>query len=83
MIENCRKCKYVFTSEADRDKHVLLVRGGVRTMEIASGSGANATKKVYKCRICDHESLTRYQFLKHRSDQGHKSKRGRPFARKG
>ena len=82
MIESCKKCKYVFTSEADRDKHVLLVYGGVCAMEIGSGSGTNATKKVHKCRVCDHEFPTRYLPLKHQSDEEHKSKRGRPSTRK-
>ena len=82
VIESCRNCKYVFSSEADRNKRVLFVHGRVRAMEIASGSGTNVTKKTHKCRVCDHEFPTRYQLLKRQGNQGHKSKRGRPSARK-
>lgn len=86
MIESCSKCKYVFTSGIDRNKHAKLVHGGVRNManmETDSGSDTGtSTKKVHKCGVCDNEYPTRYQLLKHQEDQGHKLKRGRPSGKK-
>jgi len=66
MNSRCDKCRYVFTSENDKDKHLRLIHGGVRsrsesTLEESSSSAAKKAKTGAKCPVCGEMFSSRYQ----------------------
>ena len=82
MNSRCDKCRYVFTSENDKDKHLRLIHGGVRSRgESASDNLSGAAKKSKtgaKCPVCGEMFSSRYQMQKHQTEKNHKLGRGRP-----
>jgi len=50
--EGCRKCRYIFTSEADKEHHIRQVHSGVRVREEdGSTSQAKKSKSDIKCTV--------------------------------
>jgi len=81
MNSHCEKCRYVFTSENDKDRHLRLIHGGVRSRdELTSDDTLHTSKKikVNTCPVCSETFASRYQLQKHQGDKSHKLGRGRP-----
>ena len=82
MNSHCDKCRYVFTSESDKDKHLRLIHGGARLrgeLTLDSPSGAAKKSKIgAKCPVCGEMFVSRYQMQKHQTEKSHKLGRGRP-----
>lgn len=89
MKEKCPKCRYVFSSIADKKKHNSFIHGGAKKRKIPSDDSAlgddnqaqsnkRTKKNVTTCRVCKSEFPTRWMLLKHQGQTGHSSGRGRP-----
>ena len=88
-IGSCEKCRYVFSSESDKDRHILLVHKGKRAYNrnnlqdnpapvIPPVIPPEDRDPTWKCQVCNDLFRTQYQLRKHRDDTGHVTKRGRP-----
>ncbi len=62
---HCGKCRFVFTSTSDGDRHKLLVHDGKQQQE-RDPSGK------HMCKVCMVAFDTRYKLLKHQDTTGHK-----------
>ena len=75
MKESCKHCRYVFTSEADKERHTRLIHSGTRLREESEPTSSQSKKsKVVdvKCPICGEVYPTRYQLQKHQKEKNHK-----------
>ena len=78
-IGNCAKgCRYYFSSEADKSRHIRLVHGGKKGYETDTVPAAPADELAFKCRQCNAAFPNRYQLSCHQKDNGHVNPRGRP-----
>ena len=80
LHELCGKCRYVFTSETDRQRHNKLMHGGAPRAVAADGDPEEpaAKKPAVKCPVCLVAYQTRYQLRKHQSEAGHTRPKGCP-----
>ncbi|XP_065905841.1 uncharacterized protein [Dysidea avara] len=77
--ESCMRCRYVFTSEADKERHTRLIHSGTRSREESESTSQSKKSKVeIKCPVCGEIYPTRYQLQKHQTEKNHKLGRGRP-----
>jgi len=70
MNSHCEKCRYVFTSENDKDRHLRLIHGGIRSRdELTSDDTPHASEKIKAntCLVCSETFTSRYQLQKHQN----------------
>jgi len=75
--ESYTRCRYVFTSEADKECHTCLLHSETRSQE-ESESTSQSKKSKIKCPVCGEIYSTTYQLQKHQTEQNHKLGKGRP-----
>jgi len=83
MNSHCEKCRYVFTSENDKERYLCLIHGGIRSRaELTSDNTAHASKKTKvtnnKYPVCAETFISRYHLQRHQNIKNHKLGRGRP-----
>ena len=69
--EGCRTCRYIFTSEADKERHIRQIHSGVRVRE-EDGSTSQSKKSKFVVKYTQQD----INYKKHQNEQNHKLGRG-------
>ena len=76
---SCKKCRYVFSSAKDAQRHKAMVHGGKRPYDAIEVE--NVLDRSYICGMCNVSFPTYYMAYRHKREQGHLLPRGNPGRR--
>ena len=81
----CHKCKYVFSSQADKDRHILIIHKGKRAYDKEQAENQQADEPAappapaqHSCQTCLAYFPSRWFLRQHMRSTGHTNRRGRP-----
>ena len=81
-VGSCTKCRYVFSTKADKDRHILIIHNGKRAYDRENADINQAQNDdppaQFSCQICQAFFPTRYFLRQHMNQTGHTARRGRP-----
>ena len=73
---SCKKCRYVFSSAKDAQRHKAMIHGGKRSYD---SMGVDTDQdRTYICGLCNTAFPTYYMLYRHKKETGHLLPRGRP-----